>query len=84
MKAEAIAKDYLPYFNSKLYETLSNTEEELSDEKSYTKYSDDSSTNISVDTIDSMDEDETKFIPHNLLDICPVPNSKNLLLKQMK
>jgi len=87
MQAKALTQDYFPYFNTKLYETLLNSPEELSEEKCYSKYTNDSSTNESFNTLDSIDEDQEKLIPFNLLDLsqiedCNNSNSENKSSKQ--
>ena len=64
---------YFPYFNHKLFENPSNIEEEdysiKSDSDSQSL--DDSSTNISHESI-SLIDDEEKLIPLNLLDLSPI------------
>lgn len=65
---------YFPYFNHKLYENPSDfQEEEEYSTKSDSEYQnlEDSSTNISHDSIYSID-DEEKLIPLNLLDLTPL------------
>ena len=58
---------YFPFFNHKLYENPSEIQEEENDSDSQNL---DSSTNISQDSLYSID-DEEKLIPLNLLDLYP-------------
>ena len=81
---------YFPYFNHKLFENPSNIQEEDysirsdSDNQSL----EDSSTNISHESINYIDNEE-KFIPLNLLDLSPIkisyhePNSQILKPKKL-
>lgn len=64
---------YFPYFNHKLYENPSNIQEEDYSTKSDSDSQslDDSSTNISHESINPID-DEEKLIPLNLLDLSPI------------
>lgn len=71
---------YFPYFNHKLYENPSDFQEE----EEYSTKSDsdsqnleDSSTNISHDSINSID-DEEKLIPPNLLELSPYKTTPSL------
>ena len=63
---------YFPYFNHKLYENPSDTQEEEYSTKSdsFSQNLEDSSTNTSNDSICSIEE-ELKLIPPHLLDLSP-------------
>jgi hypothetical protein len=67
---------YFPYFNHKLFEIPSNIEEEenLCKSDSDNHSLEDSSTSVSNESIDSIDNGE-KFIPLNLLDFSPIKAS---------
>ena len=67
---------YFPYFNHLLYENPSNIQEEenLSKSVADNQSLEDSSTNISNETNDSI-SDEEKYIPLNLLDLSPIKTS---------
>ena len=67
---------YFPYFNHQLYENPSNIQEEenLSKSDADNQSLEDSSTNISNETNDSI-SDEEKYIPLNLLDLSPIKTS---------
>ena len=63
-------KTYFSYFNNSFFVDQNDYSEEEEEE---INLSDDSSTNISQETINSI-EDEEKLIPHNLLDLNSVDN----------
>ena len=73
---------YFPYFNHKLYESPSEGQEEeyydnsCSDIKT-SQSLEDSSTNISHESITSIDDQE-RLIPLNLLDLSPIKHSFNI------
>ena len=70
---------YFPYFNHQLYENPSNIQEEenLSKSDADNQSLEDSSTNISHESTDSI-SDEEKYIPLNLLDLSPIKTSNTL------
>ena len=71
-------QNIFPYFNNSFFvdqsETPSSSDIKINNIDS--QNSDDSSTNISQDSINSF-EDEEKLIPLNLLDVSPVKNSES-------
>lgn len=68
-------QNIFPYFNNTFFVDQSETPHSnaIKINRIDSQYSDESSTNISQDTINSL-EDEEKLIPLNLLDISPVKN----------
>lgn len=73
---------YFPYFNHKLYENPSEVEEEEYYDNSCSDIKinqslEDSSTNISHESITSIDDQE-KLIPLNLLDFSPIKHAVNI------
>ena len=74
---------YFPYFNHKLYDNPSDIPEEEYSNKSDSESInlEDSSTNISHDSIYSIDNEE-KFIPLNLLDLSPNKTSSKSQMTQ--
>ncbi len=70
---------YFPFFNHKLYENPSDFQEEEYSTKSDSDSQnlEDSSTNISHDSINSID-DEEKLIPPNLLELSPYKTTPSL------
>ena len=77
-KANIDYQNIFPYFNNSFFvdqsETPSSSDIKINNIDS--QNSDDSSTNISQDSINSF-EDEEKLIPLNLLDVSPVKNSES-------
>lgn len=76
---------YFPFFNHKLYENPSEIQEEeyLSNSDSDSQNLEDSSTNISHDSLFSID-DEEKLIPLNLLDIYPNEDKEEEIIEEKK
>lgn len=83
-ESSAIEKNssYFPYFNHKLYENPSEIQEEeyydnSSSDMKTNQSLEDSSTNISHESITSIDDQE-KLIPLNLLDLSPIKHPFNI------